>query len=395
MGKRYSIIILLSFIMGTIACQQSSKDPGQQESWKFDWKLAGELPQLEDGVASPGLAGAVIGISGDHLLVGGGSNFPDAAPWDGGTKTYYEDIYVFQKKGDRILPLPETFPIGHNVAYSGNFSTEKGIYVVGGEDENGAIDKVSLLKWNPEGNQLQIDTLPKLPMPFTAGAATVVGDYLYFAGGQNAHGVSNELWRLKTSDVEAGWEKMTDLPQPTSHTVLLGVENANHNELYLVGGRQGHKDSISDLYKEVYAFDLGKTEWQQKASLPYALAAHTGIVWQEKGLLIFSGDKGKTFNETEKLLMQITRESDTVKRKELIKQKDELQKSHPGFSGEVLYYDLARDSWQKIDSIPFPGQVTTTTVEWGGEIVIPNGEIRAGVRTPDIILGVPKPKSKK
>jgi Na+/proline symporter len=44
------------------------------------------------------------------------------------------------------------------------------------------------------------------------------------------------------------------------------------------------------------------------------------------------------------------------------------------------------------DSIPFAGQVTTTATRWGEDIIIPSGEIRAGVRTPHIIRGTPSRK---
>jgi N-acetylneuraminic acid mutarotase len=103
--------------------------------------------------------------------------------------------------------------------------------------------------------------------------------------------------------------------------------------------------------------------------------------------LVFSGDEGKTFHQTEVLLMQIAREKDPDKKQQLIAKKDILQRSHPGYNGNVLCYNTHTDKWKKIDSIPFPGQVTTTALKWDNEIVIPCGEIRAGVRTPEIILG--------
>ncbi|MGH2643397.1 MAG: hypothetical protein ACRDE2_05580, partial [Chitinophagaceae bacterium] len=58
-----------------------------------------------------------------------------------------------------------------------------------------------------------------------------------------------------------------------------------------------------------------------------------------------------------------------------------------GYSGTVLAYNTHNNTWMAIDSIPFPGQVTTTAVKWDNEIFIPCGEIKAGVRTPHIIVG--------
>lgn len=37
--------------------------------------------------------------------------------------------------------------------------------------------------------------------------------------------------------------------------------------------------------------------------------------------------------------------------------------------------------------LSFPAQVTTTAVKWGNEIVISTGEIKPGIRTPDVVVG--------
>ena len=44
-----------------------------------------ELPELP---VSLGVAGPFAGVSHDVLIVGGGANFPNGAPWDGGAKVW-------------------------------------------------------------------------------------------------------------------------------------------------------------------------------------------------------------------------------------------------------------------------------------------------------------------
>jgi N-acetylneuraminic acid mutarotase len=59
--------------------------------------------------------------------------------------------------------------------------------------------------------------------------------------------------------------------------------------------------------------------------------------------------------------------------------------AHPGFSKDVLLYNVQTNKWSKIGTIPFDSPVTTTAFKWGKRIYIPSGEIRAGVRTPHIL----------
>jgi N-acetylneuraminic acid mutarotase len=52
-------------------------------------------------------------------------------------------------------------------------------------------------------------------------------------------------------------------------------------------------------------------------------------------------------------------------------------------------YDTIKDTWEKVGNIPFASPVTTVAVKWNGDVLIPGGEIRAGVRTPQFLLGRP------
>lgn len=366
--------------MSLVACHPVKKEP---QGLKFRWKTEGQIPGAE---GSLGLAGPVAGLSNGVLLVGAGSNFPEGSPWDGGTKKYYNELYVFHKEGDTLLPVTGRFFLPYKVAYSANCTTEEGIVVAGGENENGALDRVLSLKWDISRQDVVIERLPDLPRPLSSGAVAAIGKDIYFAGGQDSEMVSGILYHLDLAHPEKGWDTASMLPEKVTHTVLY-ARPGEAARLFLAGGRKGNKDSISTLYDEVYEFNPVDGKWTEKASLPYALSAQTGITWDDSILLMFSGDKGETFHETEKLILKIAHETDPAERRRLVEEKNELQKSHPGFEGVTLAYDIRKDKWTRTDSIPFPGQVTTTAVKWNDEVIIPCGEIRAGVRTPEIIVG--------
>ncbi len=353
----------------------------------IDWKLAARLPGNGEAGASPGLAGPVAGVADHVLLIGGGSNFPDGPPWNGGKKKYYPNVYLFKKAGDSLVSIKTNAKLPYSVAYPASCSTDKGIVVAGGENRSGAISKVMLVNWSEKTGALNISYLPDLPLPLTNGAIAVDDDRVYFAGGENAGTVSDQFYTLDLNDTPSGWQTLSALPRPVTNTVLYVQSNGADTCIYLVGGRKRNIDAASDLYREVYQYNLSTKSWAQKASLPYALSAHTGVAVNDSALLVFSGDQGEIFHATELLMMKIAREKDPDKRKQLIEEKNELQKSHPGFSGNVLWYNTHTDRWTKAGSIPFPGQVTTTALKWDNDIVIPCGEIRAGVRTPDIIIG--------
>ena len=56
---------------------------------------------------------------------------------------------------------------------------------------------------------------------------------------------------------------------------------------------------------------------------------------------------------------------------------------HRGFRHDVLAYESKSDRWENLDDAPF-ALVTTTTEMWKNRIVIPSGEVKPGVRSPEV-----------
>ena len=76
-----------------------------------------------------------------------------------------------------------------------------------------------------------------------------------------------------------------------------------------------------------------------------------------------------------------------MKMMKMVKEKIALLEAHPGFTSDVLLYNTITDTWEKTNSLPPGSPVTTTAIKWGEDIIIPSGEIKAGVRTPGILVG--------
>ena len=170
----------------------------------------------------------------------------------------------------------------------------------------------------------------------------------------------------------------------------MAQSNGDHDCIYLIGGRRKNNNGISDIFNTVYQFDMISDEWNQKKSLPYKVSAATGIDYNSNQILLFGGDKGETFTREEQLSVSIRNEKEEQKSKKLVEQKLALLDNHPGFTSEVLLYNTITDTWKKTNSLPPGAPVTTTAIKWDNDIILPSGEIKAGVRTSKIIVGRPR-----
>ena len=351
----------------------------------IEWKTIAELPPFRDQSKSIGVAGPVVGIINNKLIVAGGANFPDKMPWQGGKKIYYNNISIFNKEKEQVFQEKIQNSLTSNIAYAANCITPLGVVYAGGENELGLSDKVYLLQWDEASNNLRQTKLPDLPVETTNGSLVCIDNTIYFLGGETLTNTTNQFYSLNLIKINQGWMTLPVLPKPLSNMVVVAQYLNGQKQIYLMGGRAKQKNGISDFSSDVYSFDIHLKIWDKKKSLPYPLSAGTGAVFSEKYILLFGGDQGERFNKVEQTISNINLEKEQFKKENLISIKNKLLESHPGFSNEILLYNTQKNIWLSNGFIPFNTSVTTNLVQWGDEIIIPSGEIKAGVRTPRII----------
>jgi N-acetylneuraminate epimerase len=348
----------------------------------LNWKQVGAFPPSK-GIPSIGLAGQSAGMNNDCMIVAGGTNFPDKFPWEGGKKMYFDDVFLFRKSSKGMLSLSAGHKLPMNLGYAATVSTAKGLLIAGGENETGILSKVMLLRVG-SNDTLQFSSLPELPLPLTNAMAVSNKSLVYLIGGETGTGVSDKMFLLDLNNTARGWTSLPSIPAPVSHGVGIFVNEDHVKGIYILGGRAKQQTGISDLYSSNHFFDIYTLQWSLKAALPYGLSAGTGVFDPSGRILLFGGDRGEVFSKVEALIAQKNKETDLLAIEALEKKRVALQSNHPGFSNEILAYDIEHNRWTPIGTLPFPTPVTTHAFVWNGFVMIPGGEIRAGVRTPNI-----------
>lgn len=347
----------------------------------ISWHLAGELPPMSGQNKAPGLAGPITGVSNNVLLIAGGANFPDSLPWMGGQKKYYNVGYVYSKNDTGSLALVETFTFPDTVAYAASVSTTRGVVVAGGENKHGATEKVYIAQW--VADSVACSKLANLPIPLANAGIAATGNTVYLVGGENSDSASAGFFVLDITHTNNQWQALPPYPHPVSHAVV----TTDGAAIYVIGGRKKNANGISDLFNDAWRFDFKSKRWDSLPALPYALCAGTGAVFGNNSIYLFGGDRGETFHKTEELLAEIRSASTATQKEALTREKNKVQETHPGFSHEILVYHLSDSRWSVAGLLPFDVPVTTTAVVWDNHIFIPSGEIKAGVRTDQILSG--------
>jgi cyclically-permuted mutarotase family protein len=343
-------------------------------------------PALGDSV-QPGLAGPVAGAHGNFILVAGGANFANGLPWRGGKKVYHDEIYLMEKpaSGDFVWKQ-STVKLPFPMAYSACVSTPEGVLSIGGENQNGPVKHVFLFSFQDGG--IKTEVLAELPQAIYAVGAAIVGSTVFVVGGLTSKGATSSFYTINLQKKTNGWRVLPELPLALSHAVVVSQNDGEEDCIYVIGGRN-RTGEISTFYSSVWKYKPSVQKWISEGDIlsegkKLGLSAGTGIAVGSEHILLFGGDPGIFFNRTERLNNAIERASVEEEKQRLWKEKDEMLSNHPGFSKDILSFNTRSKKWEKIGNLTGESPATTNAFLWNETVVIPSGEVRPGVRTPNV-----------
>ena len=317
---------------------------------ELQWEKLAPLPDVH------GFAGSFAGVSADVLLVAGGANFPEKKPWEGGMKIWHDTVFAlenFSGQWQVAGKLPRPLGYGVTVSYG------HGLVCIGGSDSTSHHASAFLLRWTR--GRLETEPLPNLPEARANLSGALLGDTVYVAGGTDKPDVTlavDTLFALDLSQTNRGWQKLEPIPGPGRIFATAGAQNGSFylfSGAALKAGLDGKP--VREWLRDAYRYTPGRG-WKRLTDLPrVAVAAPSPAPVVNGKLLVIGGDDGSQVNTP--------------------------PTEHKGFRRDVLAYDPKTDKWEKLADAPI-GLVTTAAVAWQNRVVIPGGEIRPGVRSPEV-----------
>lgn len=379
------------------------------------WEKLTPLPPSAGQTKQPGVAGPFAGVHGDALIVAGGANFPEKAPWEGGAKIWWNDIWVLEglSGSNPRWVADKTFTLPRRLGYGISVDTPEGVIFAGGHDAERCYADVYLVSWDAKARAVKRTELPPMPEPLSFMAGALVGKTLYVAGGQKAMkgadaAATTVFWALDFSKRGQGGEKWEVLPSWPGPARVLPVaaagpaKDGTGQEFFLFSGRLPEAGKPTRLLSDAYAFDPATKTW--RVLPPVSDGGRTGVCVMagaamaagESEVLIFGGDRGEVFLELEAHDLAIADlrtvagsgkpEAERAIEARLAAKRN-IYAAHPGFAREVLAFDVKKNAWRVAGTMPAEvnPQVTTLAVKHGSAILLPSGEIKPGIRTAEVV----------
>jgi N-acetylneuraminic acid mutarotase len=290
-------------------------------------------------------------------------------PWEGGKKVWHEGIWALDIKSGA---WSEAGKLPRPLAYGVSVRWVSCLLCIGGSDAERPRAEVILLRMDQGKLILREMKELTLPVPLANAAGAITDDQeIYIACGSSEPGdrqATNRTFVFHLKDRRAGWRELPPLP---AEPRILPIAAVDGKTFYLFGGaalEENDGKMVRRYLRDAWSYskDAG---WKRLADMPKSCAAAPSPAPVTGGeVLIIGGDDGSLVNFTP------------------------LEK-HPGFPDSVLRYNITANTWTASGKCPAP-RATVPCVPGRGEFVFPSGEVRPGVRSPEVWTLKPPPDKK-
>lgn len=288
-----SKIIILSFICLFSAFHTGAaihETSGSQDMEKIAWDNTLTLPEI-NGEANIGVAGAFSGFIGNNLFVAGGANFPDATPWNGGHKTWWNTLYYIDISNPEAKWNIIQDGIPKPLAYGNTIELPSGLLCIGGCDSSQCHSDVFLLQL--KNGEINIDTdWPSLPVPLANATSVLLDNKIYIAGGQESmkeQEATGHFFVLDLANRKKGWKTLPTWPgAPRGYAVSVAQSDGFDKCFYLFSGRNYKADGYIEVLTDGFVYNPRLNTWK-KLDRQFPVMAGTALATGANHILFLGG----------------------------------------------------------------------------------------------------------
>ncbi len=351
-------------------------------------KMNKTIERLPDYPIKGGVSAPFAGICGNKLVVAGGCNFPNTPASEGGKKEFNNDIfYLDTSKPDSNWIKGE--PLPYKVAYGAYVTTGNGIVCIGGQNDEGTVNKVVRIYFDEKVQKMKVEDLPALPVGiFNAGAA-ITDRTIYVTGGVSFDGKSGYTYSLNLDKLQGGWLRIpTNLKEERQQPVVL----AQDGDLFMAGG-YNEKDAIA--FSDVLQFDFSNHQWIKVADIridgkPVTFVG-AGSVSLSSSYKFFIG--GVDYEVFSSALQRIKKKQEAVAsgNRELAETLQQAGKEYMSqapewykFATTLLLFDTKTKEWKSLGDYPQLARAGAGVAIDGNDLYSICGELKPGIRTAEV-----------
>lgn len=353
--KRFQNIIttILTIIAMTNATTTSAQTLPQVSFERIEG-----FPSQEKGIEK-GVSACFAGTANGYLIMAGGCNFPKKPAAEKGPKKYYQGIYAARLADGRTLEWKRVGKLPLPCAYGVTVQLQDKMLCIGGNNADQSMTQV--LEITMEEKHAMVKKLPSLPVPMDNFTGCSHGDTVAVYNGEH-------LFMLDLQHPDGGW---TEQPVPSKEKIGQPVSAFVNGKFHTWGGSTAKTEcKDATLRIDGTVFD------------PQFSTVAPPVDDQDEALFLGGGT---VINLTDSTLLAIGGVNKDVFL-EAVNHPQPGYMTHPvewyRFNPYVSLFD-GRD-WHNLVISSITARAGAALVKTGDDIYIIGGELKPGIRTPEI-----------
>ena len=220
---------------------------------------------------------------------------------------------------------------------------------------------------------------PDLPVAVKNGAGALIGDTVYVGLGTGG----DKFYALNLKEKGAQWQEITAFPGGARSQSTAAAVNC---KLYVFGGFMNTEKMNNESINDAYVYDPATNAWTKLMTRsPKGATAGTSAAAEGGKIYFVGGVNQEIWNGLFEDIKGAAGDKD--KEKAIYDPYFNLRAQDFFFSPEIASYEPATNTWRNEGLFPFAPRAGAALGIKDGKLIVVNGEIKAGLRTPATELG--------
>lgn len=221
---------------------------------------------------------------------------------------------------------------------------------------------------------------PSLPVGIKHGVAGQAGQRIYVGLGS----AGNALYGLNLAAPEEGWRELAPFPGPPTDDAAAAM--AGGRLLVFSGAGKARPDDATPIvFTDVHAYDPASDGWRRlDTATPVGLLGASARALDDDRVAIFGGYNKELFDAYVRDLQAIDKDREPARWQAFVDAYMGMEPNDYRWNTKVLVYTISTNSWSDLGETPYPATTGSALVAGDDGILLINGEIKPGLRTPRI-----------
>lgn len=221
---------------------------------------------------------------------------------------------------------------------------------------------------------------PDLPEGIKNGVSGQSGSTAFVGLGS----AGDSLYSLDISNPSAGWTELAAFPGPATDGAASAVAGG---KLFVFSGsgKENADDKSPIIFSDVYVYDPGSNSWSHiDNETPAGLLGAKAHALDEDRIAIIGGYNKDLFDKYLHDVLTTDKETNPDKWNQIVDDYMGMEPADYKWNTKVLVYTISTNSWSDLGDNPYLPNCGSALVEDGNDVLLISGEIKPGLRTPQV-----------